>query len=86
MTKSPSLDDLRIDRSDESESRVSPRLVVTLVVLLGLAALGLWWILRPRVPVVEVAPVRQVAVGTATGAVLDASGYVTARRRATVSS
>jgi len=86
MTKSPSLDDLRIDRSDENESRVSPRLVVTFVVLLGLAAIGLWWILRPRVPVVEVAPVRQVAVGTATGAVLDASGYVTARRRATVSS
>jgi RND family efflux transporter MFP subunit len=55
-------------------------------VLLVLVGLG-WWLLRPRPP--EVRVVAAAAASTAPGGaatVLDASGYVTARRQATVSS
>jgi RND family efflux transporter MFP subunit len=60
--------------------------VVLIVVLLAAAAGGWLWTQR-----VQAEPVRTVAVasesgGASPGAVLNASGYVTARRRATVSS
>ena len=57
-----------------------------LLILLGAAAGGGWWWMHRVVPIeVEVAQVSQRAVG-AQASVLNASGYVTARRRATVSS
>jgi HlyD family secretion protein len=59
--------------------------VVLLVVLCG-AASGAWYFLNRERPVeVEVASVTERAAGTS-ASVLNASGYVTARRRATVSS
>jgi RND family efflux transporter MFP subunit len=59
---------------------------VFVLLLLGAAAGGGWWWMRRVVPIeVEVAQVSQRAVG-AQASVLNASGYVTARRRATVSS
>jgi RND family efflux transporter MFP subunit len=59
---------------------------VVLLVILGGAGAGAWYFLNRERPVeVEVATVTERAAGTS-ASVLNASGYVTARRRATVSS
>jgi RND family efflux transporter MFP subunit len=59
---------------------------VVLLVVLGAAGGGAWfWLTRERPVEVEVATVSERAAGTQ-ASVLNASGYVTARRRATVSS
>ena len=59
---------------------------VALLLLVGAAGGGAWWwTQRVQAMEVEVAQVSQRAVG-AQASVLNASGYVTARRRATVSS
>ena len=59
---------------------------IVLLVVLGTAAGGAWyWLGRERPLEVEVATVTERAAGTQ-ASVLNASGYVTARRRATVSS
>jgi len=76
---------LRIERAPERGSR---RWVTWLVVVLLLAGAGggAWmWATRERPIQVEAAPVTQRAAGSQ-ASVLNASGYVTARRRATVSS
>jgi RND family efflux transporter MFP subunit len=82
----PTLDDLRIERGTkpESPSRLWP-VVIGLVVLM-LLGLVIWRLKRPGG-----IPVHTVLVREATGngierTVLNASGYVTARRQATVSS
>jgi len=79
------LDQLKIEREPERES--GSRWWIPLVALLVLAgAGGAWWTLRPE-PALEVRTVTARAVsGTAANTVLNASGYVTARRYATVSS
>ena len=59
--------------------------VVMLVVLAAVGAGAWWWMTRARPLEVETAAVTTRAAGTQ-AAVLNASGYVTARRRATVSS
>jgi RND family efflux transporter MFP subunit len=77
---------LRIDR--EPERAGARRWVGWVLLLLALAAGGgaAWrWATRERPPEVEVATVSERAAGVQ-AAVLNASGYVTARRRATVSS
>ena len=59
---------------------------LALLLLVGAAGGGAWWWMHRVQPIeVEVAQVGQRAVG-AQASVLNASGYVTARRRATVSS
>jgi len=58
---------------------------LALLVVAALAGGGWVWATRERPVEVEVAPVAQRATGTQ-AAVLNASGYVTARRRATISS
>jgi RND family efflux transporter MFP subunit len=59
---------------------------VVLLVVLGATGGGAWfWLTRERPVEVEVATVSERAAGTQ-ASVLNASGYVTARRRATVSS
>src|SRR6267154_2167544 len=82
----PSLDDLRIERSDkpESSSRFWP--VIIAFVVLTLAGLVVWWLMRPKPPEVRTVLARSVASGGGERTVLNASGYVTARRAATVSS
>jgi HlyD family secretion protein len=79
------LDELRIDRSRAKEGR--PAVWVTLFILLvtGAAVIAWWWLSQNRAPVVAVALV-EAGDNDVTSAILNASGYVTARRRATVSS
>lgn len=77
---------LRLER--EPDSRPGRRWVgwlVLVVLLLGTAAGGWWWYSRERPVEVEIATVTSRQAGTQ-AAVLNATGYVTARRRATVSS
>ena len=83
MTK-PSLDQLRIERAPESEKRSWTWLF--LVVAAAVAA-ATTWLLWPGEETAQIRaePVR-AAEGAGSGTVLNASGYVTARRQATVSS
>jgi RND family efflux transporter MFP subunit len=81
----PNLEGLRIDRS-HAPRRVSPGpIIVGLVVVLAVAAAIAWWLTRPKAIPVRVATAREIAAG-APATLLNASGYVTARREATVSS
>jgi RND family efflux transporter MFP subunit len=85
----PSLSELRID--DHARYGGSGRMGVALLVLVVVAVAGaaLWYGLRsPRAVQVRVAAVIETGANSGGGgpAVLNASGYVTARRRATVSS
>jgi RND family efflux transporter MFP subunit len=84
-TERPSLDDLKIDRSGEgAESRRDLWIVFLALVLVGAA--GLFFFLRePKTEVTAVAA-RETQLSSSGQTVLNASGYVTARRQATVSS
>jgi RND family efflux transporter MFP subunit len=77
---------LRIDRQPERSGAGRWVLWLIILVIVGAAGVGAWqWATRERPVEVQVATVTQRAAGTQ-AAVLNASGYVTARRRATVSS
>ena len=88
MTKSSDqLGELRIDRSEgESPSTPKGTLLAIAVVLVVVAAGAAWWMNRARPTEVRVADVTMAAGAATATAVLDASGYVVARLRATVSS
>ncbi len=78
------LDSLKIDR------KVRPRRSfpwVTVIILMALAGAAFWWWSRPDVPEVKtvVARVQVARAAGETQTLLNASGYVTARRAATVS-
>src|SRR6185369_5613754 len=80
------LDGLRIDRSADSEGGSRRWVWIAVAVLLLLFAAGAFaWFRLPRPAEVRTAEAHQKS-GAAAGAVLNASGYVTARRQATVSS
>jgi RND family efflux transporter MFP subunit len=77
---------LRIERDPPRPGRRFPTGWILLVLLAaGVGGGGWWWISRERAVDVETVAVSERAAGTQ-AAVLNASGYVTARRRATVSS
>ena len=83
------LGQLRIDRT-QREAGFDPRrrrwIVGGLLVLLALSAAGLWFGLSGRAALpVRTAVAQPIAGGAANASVLDATGYVTARRQATVS-
>ena len=86
MAETDDLSALRIEREPLDAGRRTWGKWIFLLVLLATVGGGAWyWINRPRVIEVEVASVSERAAGTQ-ASVLNASGYVTARRRATVSS
>lgn len=85
-SEKPALDGLRIDRSAAVEGGSRWRLWIALIVVALLAAAVVFWLKQPRPVEVRVAAAEARAGGSAAGAVLNASGYVTARRQATVSS
>jgi HlyD family secretion protein len=79
------LDQLKIEREPEGDSRSSrwPLIIIIVIVL----AAGLYWLfLKPETAIsVRTVVAREISNQTAS-TVLNASGYVTARRQATVSS
>lgn len=79
---------LRIPREERGGGQGKPLLFVLIVLgIIVLAGGGYYWSTRLQAASVKVAAATEKASGaTAAGAVLNASGYVTARRRATVSS
>jgi HlyD family secretion protein len=83
------LQQLRIDRSappDEPRAARRPWLIGGVLLLVALVAAGAYFLSRPRPVAVQVATARAIPGGPGAGAsVLDATGYVTARREATVS-
>jgi RND family efflux transporter MFP subunit len=82
----PMLDDLRIKRSDKPESNLRIRPVAIGIVVLVLAAGVIWWLTRPKAIEVRTVVAREISGASGDHTVLNASGYVTARRAATVSS
>jgi RND family efflux transporter MFP subunit len=80
------LDGLRIDRPSVSARRSrTPWLAIVLVAAVVIAA-AVWFLSRDRGVEVQVAPARVATTSSGGSAVLNATGYVTARRQATVSS
>ena len=83
--KSP-LDELRIERRPERPSRLVPWLAVVVVVLLLAVGAVVLWHSRTGAVEVQISVARDAVAGNSGRTVLNASGYVTARRQATVSS
>ncbi len=77
---------LTIDRSAPAARQSRPKWPWMLAGLLVLAAMALWWKSTAAVPVRLVQATVSGGGAAASGSVLDASGYVVARRQATVSS
>src|SRR5438105_3208823 len=83
---SKDLAELRIDRAPERPAASRWVFWIALVIIMAVAGFGAYrWVTRERPIEVQAATVTERAAGTQ-AAVLNASGYVTARRRATVSS
>ncbi|NIJ70543.1 efflux RND transporter periplasmic adaptor subunit [Xanthomonas sp. 60] len=82
------LKELRIDRKAAPTPPPGGRRwlwIVLAIVLLLIAAIAAWRVLRPQPVEVSTAPAVAVGSGGTSASVLDASGYVVARRMATVS-
>jgi HlyD family secretion protein len=87
-SQKPSLDALRIDRSAIPADKRGTAWLWWLLLLLVLGGVGAYlWSKRAGVPVVKTAMVAETSTGgSGRATLLNASGYVTARRSATVSS
>ncbi len=79
------LDDLKIDRSQQPAAG-SKLWLLAVALVLALAVAAGWWWMQPKAVAVQTAVARQADSGGGQHTVLNASGYVTARRQATVSS
>src|SRR5437899_2728966 len=79
------LDELRIDRRPAPKSWRSPWLAIVSLAAIAAGAGLVWWLNRPKATVVRTILVQESASG-GQKTLLNASGYVTARRQATVSS
>jgi RND family efflux transporter MFP subunit len=80
------LDDLRIERTGKPDSPLRTLWVVLSLVIAVVIAMAGWLLARPKAVAVHVVMAREVAHAGGERTVLNASGYVTARREATVSS
>ena len=81
------IDALRIDRSKTQREESRRWLLPLIVISVMLAGGGLWWTARSRGLAVTTVPARvQSTTGAEARTLLNGSGYVTARRAATVSS
>jgi len=86
MDKSDLLKELRIDRgTDEPPPRKLLLPILAIVALLGVGAIAWWLFAGPSALAVHTAIAQPMSAGGASASVLDATGYVTARRAATVS-
>jgi len=85
--ESPSLAGLRIDRTQAPRSR-RPAAGTIFGILFAIVAIiaVVWWLNRPKPALVRTAPARAVSASSGPATLLNSSGYVTARREATVSS
>src|SRR5438045_3434483 len=81
----PMLDELRIDRAGGPRGGSWAAVVGIAVVFAAIVAVLAWGFIQPKAAVVRTAAAREVSLGT-DRTLLNASGYVTARRAATVSS
>ena len=85
--KSALLGQLRIDRNDESAGTGHGRLWLAGIAAVLIAGAALWFWLRPAGMPIRIAVAQAVTQESTAGAsILDASGYVVARRQATVAS
>src|SRR2546422_7305897 len=82
----PTLDDLRIERKAQPHSRWRIWPLSAGLILLALLAVGAWRSIGPKAVQVRTVLARETAGPANERTVLNASGYVTARRSATVSS
>src|SRR5260221_12109239 len=82
----PSLDDLRIERKKPNESGGRAWVGIILILVLLFAGAAVWWAKGAGPIEVRTVRVQGAATGDTQRTVLNASGYVTARRAATVSS
>ena len=87
--KSALLNQLRIDRGSASVPSGRGRIWLGVAAaIVAIAAVGAWWWTRPGAVPVHIAAAQAIAGdgAAAAGSILDASGYVVARRQATVAS
>ncbi|MCC4600541.1 efflux RND transporter periplasmic adaptor subunit [Xanthomonas melonis] len=86
-TSADLLKQLRIDRQRPAAPPPARRTgwIIAAIVLVLLLAAAAWWFTRTPVLKVQTAPVVAISAGSSSASVLDASGYVVARRMATVS-
>ncbi len=81
------LDDLRIDRTSRAAGGPLRRVwLLSILLLVTLSGAGWWWSAGSQAATVRTVTVRETRGEDTAPTVLNASGYVTARRRATVSS
>ncbi|WP_031424667.1 efflux RND transporter periplasmic adaptor subunit [Xanthomonas euvesicatoria] len=86
-TSADLLKQLRIDRQRPATPPPARRTgwILAAVILVIVLAAAAWWFTRRPVVQVQTAPVVAISAGSSSASVLDASGYVVARRMATVS-
>ncbi|HSP33161.1 MAG TPA: efflux RND transporter periplasmic adaptor subunit [Thermoanaerobaculia bacterium] len=80
-----SLDSLRIDRGADAAATAKPWWIAVTAAAVVVIALVVWFLTRPSDASVRVVPARTIK-GETKATVLNATGYVTARRAATISS
>jgi RND family efflux transporter MFP subunit len=81
------LNQLRIDRGTESAPSGKTWIwLAAALLILAAAGFAVWWWMRPHGVPVQIVTAQAIAGDAAAGSILDASGYVVARRQATVAS